>query len=197
MIARVRIARRLLGKEKRPDHFIANDERHDQLNLSARETVVVDLNEGQDLGLGNFDRIKTIRQKLSLVFVSERESEWKLIAEAACGDHLHRMLEPRVARDAASHYPKRSKQQMQRGAHGLVKVVAVRDFLTQLRKRAERMDELALRLSHLPELCCLEFLNFQFLSTQGSRASSLPTSRTTPRFPLSHQRKLFSRPFRG
>ena len=52
---------------------------------------------------------------------------------------------------------------MQLRPHRLVKVVAIRDLLTKLRKRTKCMDKLALRLGHLPEVCGFELLNFHFL----------------------------------
>ena len=57
----------------------------------------------------------------------------------------------------------RAQQQMQRRPHGLVKVLAVCNFLAELRKRTECMDELALSLSHLTEVCGFEFLYLQIL----------------------------------
>jgi hypothetical protein len=44
-----------------------------------------------------------------------------------------------------------------------MKVVAIRDLLTKLSKRSECMDELALRLGHLAEVCGFEFLDFHLL----------------------------------
>lgn len=96
--------------------------------------------------------------------MAKPKSQRKIIAQSANRKHIEFMPEPRIPRDTAAHNPERSQHQMQRSADRLLKIILIRDFVSQIGKRSKRVDEFITTLSDTFEIGLFKVLYFQFVN---------------------------------